>query len=190
TTTNGTASVVRLVGAVAKGMTGTIDFWESTGQALIKSFNGGGTATALSAWLAASFPNLFGVGGVDSLAGKTNDQVAAYFQTLFKLGGTQSQARVLAVALNVYVTTSSLGGTVGEPYGFIVSPTGLGARSFSVFNMGAAFGVDNGTSLNVYQLLRAVNQRAVNGLLYGGDATLLAQADSVFKLLNQAGSVT
>jgi hypothetical protein len=99
------------------------------------------------------------------------------------------KVEVLAVALNVYATTSSLGGTVGTPYGFLVSATGLGARSFSVSSMGAAFGVANDTRLNVYQLLRAVNQKAPNGVLYQGDATLQAQAASLFNLLNQVGNI-
>jgi hypothetical protein len=47
--------------------------------------------------------------------------VAAYSQTLFALGGTL----VLAVALDVYATTSSRGGTAGAAYGFVVSGTGL-----------------------------------------------------------------
>jgi hypothetical protein len=189
-TTSGTASVGSLSAGVVQGMTGTTAFWQTTGQALIKSFNGGSTATALSAWLAANFPNLYAAGGVHNLAGKTNAEVAAYFQSLFQLGSTQVQVEVLAVALNVYATTSSLGGTVGQPYGFFVSATGLGARSFSVLHMGAAFGVANGTVLNVYQLLRAVNQQAPNGVLYKGDATLQAQAADLFNFLNQVGSVT
>jgi hypothetical protein len=89
-------------------------FWQTTGQALIKSFNGGNTATALSAWLAASFPNLYAAGGVHNLAGKTNAEVADYFRSLFQLSSTQVQVEVLAVALNVYATTSSLGG-YGRP---------------------------------------------------------------------------
>jgi hypothetical protein len=56
--------------------------------------------------------------------------------------------------------------------------------------MGAAFGVANGTVLNVYQLLRAVNQQAPNGVLYKDDATLQAQAASLFNLLNQTASVS
>jgi hypothetical protein len=55
--------------------------------------------------------------------------------------------------------------------------------------MGAAFGVANDTSLNVYQLLLAVNQKAVNGKLYGGNATLQAEAASLFSLLNQVGNI-
>jgi hypothetical protein len=54
---------------------------------------------------------------------------------------------------------------------------------------GAAFGVANNTTLNVYQLLLAVNKKAVNGVLYGGDATLQAQAADLLNSLDQAGSI-
>jgi hypothetical protein len=190
-TVNDTATVTSLGQGVVRGLTGGIGFWHSTnGQALIQSFNGGATATALGNWLAAAFPNLYGAGtGANSLAGKSNAQVAAYFQALFALGGTQAQAQVLAVALDVYATTSSLGGTAGAAYGFTVSATGLGARSYSVGSDGAAFGVANNTTLNVYELLVAVNKKAVNGVLYGGDATLQAQCAALFNALNQAGSI-
>jgi hypothetical protein len=57
-------------------------------------------------------------------------------------------------------------------YGFTVSAAGLGARTYNVGRGGAAFGVANNRTLNVSQLLWAVNQRAVNGVLYNGDAAL------------------
>src|SRR5262249_32634547 len=190
-TANDTATVTGLNQGVTRGLTGGIGFWHnSNGQALIQSFNGGSSSTALANWLAATFPNLYGAGaGGNSLAGKSNAQVAAYFQALFALRGTQVQAQVLAVALNVYATTSSLGGTAGKAYGLHVNAPGLGARSYSVGRDGAAFGVANNTALNVYQLLLAVNKRAVNGVLYSGDATLQAQAADLFNALNQAGSI-
>jgi sugar lactone lactonase YvrE len=191
------------------GLTAAIGFWQNpNGQALINSFNGGPSATALGNWLAASFPNLYGASaGANSLAGKSNAQVAAYFQALFGqggtavpaqgtswgqpsgLGGTQVQAEVLATALSVYATTSSLGGTAGVAYGFTVSAPGLGARSYSVGADGAAFGVANNSTLTVYGLLLAVNQLAVNGVLYGGNTTLQAQAAELFNALDQAGSI-
>jgi hypothetical protein len=188
-TTSDPASVTGLGRGVTSGMTAGIGFWDSNkGQALINSFNGGATATALGNWLAASFPNLYGAGtGANSLAGKTNAQVASYFQALFALGGTQGQAQVLATALNVYATTSSLGGNAGTAYGFAVSATGLGARSYSVGKDGAAFGVANNTTLNVYELLVAVNKRAKSGVLYGGNATLQAQCANLLNALNTAG---
>ena len=189
-TVSDTATVTGLGQGVTSGMTAGIGFWHNkNGQALITSFNGGPTATALSAWLAASFPNLYGAGaGTNSLAGKTNSQVAGYFQTLFALGGTQVRAQVLAVALDVYATTSSLGGTAGVAYGFAVSATGLGARSYSAGKDGAAFGVANNTTLNVYELLVAVNKRAKSGVLYGGNATLQAQCANLLSALNSAAT--
>ena len=98
-------------------------------------------------------------------------------------------AEVLAVALNVYATTSSLGGTAGVAYGFSVSATGLGARSYSVGKDGAAFGVANNTVCDVYALLVAVNNKAVKGVLYGGNTTLQAQCADLFSSLDQAGSI-
>jgi hypothetical protein len=182
-TVSDTAKVTSLGLNAAKGMTGGIGFWQdNNGQALINSFNGGSTSTVLGNWVAASFPNLYGAStGANNLAGKSNAQVATYFQTLFNLSGTKVQAQVLAVALNVYATTSSLGGNAGVPYGFTVTATGLGARLYNVGKDGAAFGVANNTTLNVYELLLAVNRKAVNGVLYNGDATLQAQCADLFK---------
>jgi hypothetical protein len=190
-TAKDTASVTSLGQGVTSGMTGGIGFWNNNnGQALLDSFSGGPTATALGNWLAATFPNLYGASaGANSLAGKSNAQVAAYFQTLFALGGNKVQAEVLAAALNVYATTSSLGGNAGTAYGFAVSATGLGARSYGVGQDGAAFGVANNSTLSVYQLLAAVNKKAVKGVLYGGNTTLQAQCANLFDALDQAGSI-
>jgi len=44
-------------------------------------------------------------------------------------------------------------------------------------------------SLNVYQLLRAVDQRAVNGVLCNGDAALRQKAADLFDAVNQAGRI-
>jgi hypothetical protein len=176
---------------VQAGLAGGIGFWHSKkGQALINSFNGGSSSTALSSWLAAAFPNLYGTGaGANSLTGMTNSQVAAFYQTQFALSDPKVEAEVLATALNVYATTASLGGTAGAAYGFSVSATGLGARSFSVGADAAAFGVANNTTRNIYQLLKAVNQMALNGVLYNGDATLRKQATDLLDALNNAGSI-
>jgi hypothetical protein len=189
-TASDTATVTGLGQGVAKGLTGTIGFWQNTGQALIDGFNGGPSATALANWLATTFPNLYGANaGSDNLAGKSNAQVAAFYLSQFALPGTKVEAEVLATALSVYASTSSLGGTVGAAYGFSVSATGLGARSYSVGGDGAAFGVANNTVCDVYQLLLAVNQKAVKGVPYGGNASLRKQAADLFDALNQAGSV-
>jgi hypothetical protein len=98
-------------------------------------------------------------------------------------------AEVLAAALNVYATTQSLGGNAGVAYGFAVTANGLGASSVNVGADGAAFGVANNTTRNVYQLLLAVNRRAVNGVRYNGDATLRQQASDLFDALNSAGGL-
>jgi hypothetical protein len=190
-TPTATATVSNLGQAVGHGLTGGIGFWHNNnGQALIKSFNGGATATALANWLAATFPNLYGAAAVaNNLTGRSNAQVAAFYLTQFGLSGPKVEAQVLAVALNVYATTASLGGSAGTAYGFTVSATGLGARSYNVGDDGAAFGVANNTTLNVYELLRAVNARAVHGVLYNGDATLRQEATDLFDALNQAGSI-
>lgn len=188
-TTTAAATVTSLGQGVQNGQAAGIGFWHNgNGQALIDRFNGGPNSTALANWLATSFPNLYGAGaGSNDLTGKNNAQVAAFYLTQFDLHGPKVEAQVLAASLNVYATTLSLGGTAGAAYGFSVSATGLGARSFNVGDDGAAFGVANGTSLNVYELLRAVNQRAVHGVLYNGDAALRQEAADLFDALNSAG---
>jgi hypothetical protein len=96
---------------------------------------------------------------------------------------------VLTTALNVYATTLSLGGTVGQAYGFLVTATGLGARSYSVGSSGAAFGVPDNSILNVYQILKDANALAVGGILYNGDQTLGDLAIVVFDGINSAGNI-
>ena len=164
-------------------------FWHNpNGQALIAGFNGGPTATALGNWLAATLPNVYGAAaGAHNLAGKTNAQVAAFFQSLWALHHDNVDVEVLATALNVYATTLTLGGPAGAAYGFRVTDAGLGAASVNVGRAGAAFGVPNGTTLNVYELLAAANRQAVNGVLYAGSPWLLDAAEDVFERVNSAG---
>jgi hypothetical protein len=205
-TVNDTASVTNLNQGVVKGLIGKPSFWNGKrGQALIQSF--GSTATGLTPanWLATTFPNLYGPStGSNNLTNQSNAQVAGYFQTLFsqaaKATGTETQVLAahaavdwLATALSVYATTTSLGGNAGAAAdGFSVSATGLGADSFNVGSDGAAFGVANNTTRNVYKLLLAVNQQAVNGVLYSGNGNqvrLQADAADLFNLLSKAGSI-
>jgi hypothetical protein len=190
------ATVTRLNQPVTPGLTGGIGFWNNkNGQMLINSFNnsvsGGSMSTMLANWLATTFPNLYGAsaGSKNNLTNDTNAQVASYFQGLFNLRSNQVQAQVLAVALDVYATTFSLGGSAGTAYGFKVSALGLGADSFNVGSNGAAFGVANNHTLNVYALLLAVNKKAGNGLLYNGDSTLQSEAAALFNALTMAGSI-
>jgi hypothetical protein len=189
--TAATATVASLGLGIEAGQSASVDSWRSAaGLELIQSFDGGASSTVLANWLAASFPNLYGANaGPKNLTGKTNADVAAFFVSLFTLPGPDVDAEVLATALNVYATTLSLGGSLGQAYGFAASDTGLGARSYNVGPDGTAFGVADNTTLNVYELLLAANNLAVNGVLYGGDAGLRQMAFDVFDGVNRAGGL-
>jgi hypothetical protein len=188
-------------GGVVAGQTAAIGFWQNrNGQNLIKSLNGGATATQLGNWLAATFPNMYG-----SLAGKSNAQVAAFYKTLFALNGQTApggppkmDAQVMATALAVYVTKASLGGTAGVAYGFRVDADGVGSRTVNVGANGAAFGVANSTSVSVLDLLLAVNARSHNGRLFdldrngqtaGLEVTYRTMANDLFSAINELGSI-
>ncbi len=187
---NGSASVGQAV-AVQSGQSATAAFWDGTaGQQLIGRFNGGGASTALSSWLATNFANLYGsAAGAGDLSGLTNGQVAAYFQRLYAAGNQSLGVQVLTTALNVYATTSALGGNAAVAYGFLVTYGGLGSSVAGVGANGAPFGVANNSSVAVIRLLRAANNKARRGAFYAGDATLIAEADLVFTAINQAGGI-
>jgi hypothetical protein len=161
-------------------------FWNGAGgQTLIKSFNGGSTATALASWLASNFGNLYGSSaGANSLVGKTNADVAALFKKLYSSSSTQLDAQVLTTALNLYASTSSLGGSAASGYGFQVTTSGLGSSYVSVGSDGQAFGVPNCSLENVWSLLLSVNNHSNNGKLYNGNTTLRSLALDLFGGLN------
>ena len=137
-----------------------------------------------------SFSNLYGTSaGAYSLihangAYFTNADVAKAYQKLFAESGPKLDAELLATALDVYATTRSLGGCGRAWRDFRVSNKGLGARSFDIGHDGALFGVPNNTSLNVYEMLQAVNHGAVAGSPYNGNRTLQGNAAAVFEALN------
>ena len=171
---------------VTSNQVANVSFWNGTsGQNLIKSFNGGSTSKSLATWLASNFANIYGSSaGANSLVGKTNADVAALFKKLDGSSSTQLDAQVLATALNVYATTTSLGGSAGTSYGFLVTANGLGASYFSVESDGSAFGVSNNTVESVWSLLLAVNSRASSGKLYYNSSTQHSQALDLFGDLN------
>jgi hypothetical protein len=176
--------------AVQKGQTAGIGFWNNkNGQALIKSFNGGATATQLASWLAATLPDTFGAhAGSNNLTGKSNADVAALFQQDFLLKGVKLDAQLLATALNVYATSATLDSNkAAAPYGFAVSGDGVGTAAVNVGGNGAAFGVANNAVLTVMDLLKAADAQAVNGVLYNGDATKRNEANNVFNAINESG---
>jgi hypothetical protein len=177
-------------GPVRHGQTATIGFWNNkNGQALIKAFNGG-VGTELADWLAATLPNTFGIhAGSDNLSGKGNAAVAALFQQDFLLKGVKLDAQVLATALSVYATSATLDSTgVAARYGFTVVGDGVGTATVNV-GAGDAFGVANGTTLTVMDLLLAADAQSVNGVLYGGNAARRARANDVFSAVNEGGEV-
>jgi hypothetical protein len=190
-TANSTANVSNLGSGVQKGQSAGIGFWHNKqGQALLNSFNGGPSSSALANWLATTLPNLYGANaGAHNLTGLTNSQVAAFYESLFSTKGSKLEAQVLDTALDVYATTLSLGGMSAAAYGFQVTAYGLGASSYNVGGAGSAFGVANNTLLNVYQILLAANQQAKNGVLYNGDKTLSAEALVVFSGIDSSGGI-
>ncbi len=179
-------------GSVQKGQSAGIGFWNNkNGQALILALNGG-TGHQLGDWLAATMPNTFGASaGSNNLTGKSNAFVAGLFQQDFLMKGVKLDAQVLATALSVYVTDSTLDSTaVAAQYGFAVSSTGLGTDSVNVGSNGDAFGVVNNTSMSVLNLLQAADSQALFGVLYNGDATKRNEANSLFSALNEAGGIS
>jgi hypothetical protein len=182
--------------ALHRGQTAGIGFWNNrNGQALVKSLNGG-AGTQLGDWLASTLPNMFGAAGHD-LAGSTNAQVAGYFQVLFATKGDKLEAQVLATALSVYVTNSTLaGGGYAAPYGFtVVAGGGTGLATVTVGADGAAVDQANGATLTILDILLAVDRHATQKataagfLLYAGDPTTRGLADDLFGRINDLGGI-
>lgn len=176
--------------SVAGNQTATLAFWNSSnGQALIKALDGGQNAKDLGNWLASSFANIYGsTAGTANMTGKTNAQIATYFQTLFSTSSKKIDAQVLALSLAVYVTNSGLAGNAAAQYGFGVSTDGLGIATVSVGSAGAAFGVDNNAIVTVMDLLIRTNARTKNGMLWDLNADgSLNTAETVLR--NQASTL-
>jgi len=180
-----------LVGTtVIAGQTATIGFWQNkNGQALIRALNGGATATQLGSWLAASFQNLYA-----NLAGMTNNQVADYYRNLFSAkstvrGPAKVNCQVMATALAVYATNSSLAGTAATRYGFLVTDNGVGIATWNVGTGGLAFGVANNTTLSIMDLLLATDSQSGSGQLYNLNILLRELANAVYTAINEAGDI-
>jgi hypothetical protein len=184
------------LGALHRGQTAGIGFWNNrNGQALLRSLNGG-TGTQLGDWLADTFTNMFGASG-GNLAGETNAQVGGYFQLLFATRGDKLEAQVLATALSVYVTNSTLaGGSYATAYGFIVAAGGgAGVATFNVGSDGAAVGQANGTTMTLMDTLLAADRHATHAAtasgftLYAGDQSTRGLADDLFGRINDTGGI-
>jgi len=178
-------------GHVSQGQTAGIGFWNNkNGQALLKALNGG-VGHQLGDWLAATLPNMFGgSAGGNNLTGKSNADVATFFQSRFVLKGEKLDAQVLATALAVYVTDATLDNTgVGTQYGFTVGGNGVATSTVNVGANGAAFGVADNTTMTVMDLLLAVDAQSVNGVMYNGNKPKRDMANTIFSAINQAGSI-
>lgn len=177
---------------LSDGQTASIGFWNNRhGQNLIRSLNGGAADTQLGDWLAATAPNLFGgAAGANNLAGKSNVDVAAFFQSLFSIRGQKLEAQVMATALAVYVTNSTLAGTAAEAYGFTVTTNGVGTALFNVGDSGAAFEVADGTEMTVLDLLITTDRLSYGGILYYDEDSAITKmlrnlANQVYSEINQ-----
>jgi hypothetical protein len=178
--TSGSAQVTLSGQSVGRHEAASIGFWHSTrGEALIRRFNGGAHATALSAWLARTFPKLYG-----ALAGWTNGRVAAYFQTLYHRRGPRLEAELLATALNIYATTRSLGGLAAVHFGFAMSAGGLGTSTYDVGPSGAALRIADNQRYSVFALLAAADHLARGGVFDSGDPVSRHLVFSVFHGIN------
>ena len=77
-----------------------------------------------------------------------------------------------------------------EDHGVLVSGYGVGTAAVNVGSNGDAFGVAYNTTMTVMDLLLAAADQAIDGLLYGGNATKRNEANAVYSALNRAGSVS
>ncbi len=164
---------------IGNGDTATIGFWHNkNGQGLI---NGAANSPALSDWLASNFPCLFG-----SISNSPNSTVANLFLTDFGVKGQKTQAQVMAGALAVYFTTSSLGGGTGPgKFGFNNSPGGTGGKMFNVGSFGTAIGLQNNTSYTVLQLLQAADANCP----FTASSTVGNALNNIFDDINQTGDI-
>ncbi|HLJ97483.1 MAG TPA: Ig-like domain-containing protein, partial [Gemmataceae bacterium] len=183
------ATVTDLGQFVSAGFVKSTSFWEGLlGQGLIRRFGVTSSNQTLGQWLATTFPNLYGgVNGAPNLSIFTNYQVGSYYQSQFLASqGTGLDVEILDTALDLFTTTSSLGGFIGQSYGFTVNSYGLGAYSWNIGSSGAAFGTPNNTVLNVFQILLAANNNAVSGEPWGSNTLLRNEASTVFQGINAA----
>jgi PKD repeat protein len=168
--------------------TRTSGFWnDQLGQELLRRLTktNGGTGHTLGQWLASTFPKLYGAGSPNNLMTFSNSQIGTYYKVLFNQFNTNMlDAEVLSLALYIYATTSSLGGTAGSQYNLHVDAIGLGAYLFNIGFHGAAFGVANGTVLDIFHIMLAANNTAVGGEAWDSNLSLRNDGLAVIRLLN------
>jgi hypothetical protein len=118
-------------------------------------------------------------------------------------GPAKVDAQFMATALAVYFTDDHLAGTVAAAYGFTVTDTGLGDSVVNVGSSGAAFGVANGTTRTVMELLEATNALTHgtgggfdylydtngDGVIDSYEAGLRTQANALYSSINDMGGM-
>lgn len=162
---------------IVPGDTATIGFWQNkNGQGLIKTAP---NSPALGNWLSGNFPCLFG-----NLAGASNNTVAAYYLTLFKVTGQKTGAQIMCAALACYVTDSSNGVTGASKYGFNIG-TGTGGKLYNVGSLGTAIGLSDNTSYSVLQLLQQANLLCTQGF----SQSELNALNTIFNDINTSGDI-
>lgn len=141
---------------VDAGDTATTGFWHSRrGRNLM--IQGG---AALAQWLTNTFGNVFG----DELVGADGMDVYRFFQmelirhrSILSLLTARVDTEFMALALATYFTNSNLAGDIGASAGFVVTDTGIGTNVINVGGSGEAFGVADGTSMTIMQMLQTTN---------------------------------
>jgi hypothetical protein len=174
---------------IGSGDVAALSFWKSTaGGNLIRSLNGGSTATQLGFWLADHFPALFGSGSLN-LRGKSNSQIASDVVSRAATSSLNLETQVLATALSAYVTNSAwAGGGMASSYGFVVNLAGSGLSTISVGTVGSVLGFANNSQQRVLDILEGVNALASNGLISVSSSTR-TQLFQFFSTLNSRGGI-
>ena len=124
----------------------------------------------------------------------TNAQVATVYLNLWTPSGVTKNTYVQAFAgaLACYATNPALGyDPTAASFGFNSSRGGTCGKTFNVGTNGAAFGVPNGTTLSISQVLTAANASFTpsTGLFYGGDQTRTSALNNVLNGINTTGDI-
>jgi hypothetical protein len=182
-------SITTTTSPLGSGQAATLGFWKNAGQAVILNF--GPTPTSLGTWLETNFPNLF-----KGFSGQNN----AYVANQFKTGGTSNTyQQAFAVALDIYATTTSLGGAsvisggFTTKYGFKVSDAGDLNATWNVGRAAPAFDIPSGgsTVLTLYQILKIADSHynSGTGQFYGGDPTLTDELNTTLNNINSKADI-
>jgi len=99
--------------------------------------------------------------------------------------GEKTQGQILAGALASYVTSTALAGYNAGSYGFNLSTSGTGGKTYNTGSDGTAIGLSNNTSYTVLQLLQRVNLDIKNGT-YASAANAF---NDIFSGINQTGDI-